>query len=39
VSFAADEATGNVSREIKIETDFGGGRTAECLATVQIDPQ
>jgi hypothetical protein len=39
VTFAADEATGNVSREIKIETDFGGGRTAECLATVQIDPQ
>lgn len=37
VTFAADGATGNVSREIKIETDFGGGRTAECLATVQID--
>lgn len=38
VFFDADQATGNVSREIRIETDLGAGKSAECLATVTIEP-
>lgn len=38
VFFDADQSTGNVSRAIRIETDLDAGKTAECLATVTIEP-
>lgn len=38
VFFDADQSTGNVSRAIRIETDLGTGKSAECLATVTIEP-